>query len=361
MAGIDHMSKFVFGWRSKLNSLVGMTRSAVYDLMLSFGAPKFRGDQILNWLYRRNSCDIQMMTNLPAGFRQKLIGQDWQAYAVTVHQTHHADDGTERFLFYLSDGECVEGVYLPERDRDTVCLSSQVGCGIGCAFCATGQSGLVRNLTASEMVDSVRQISIAKSKRISHVVVMGQGEPFSNYEQLLKALEIINADYGMGLAARHITVSTAGIIPRILDFAKEKYQYNLAISLHATDNNLRDRLIPLNKKYPLEELRRAAISYTKETNRRVTLEYLMIEGINDGKSDLKGLIDFSKGWLCHINLIRYHAVPGKQWKASSTDALQYFLKELSKAGVPASLRRSRGEEVAAACGQLRQEVLKRQV
>ena len=344
-----------------MNSLVGMTRKAIYELMISFGEPKFRGDQILNWLYRSNTCEIQMMTNLPSGFRQRLVDEDWKAYALSVQQTRRAEDGTERFLFHLFDGECVEGVYLPERDRDTVCLSSQVGCGIGCAFCATGQAGLVRNLDASEMVDAVRQIGIAKSKRISHVVVMGQGEPFSNYKQLLKALEVINADYGMGLAARHITVSTAGVVPRIVDFARENHQYNLAISLHATDNYLRDGLIPLNKKYPLEELRQAAIFYTKETNRRVTLEYLMIEGVNDRQSDLKGLVEFSKGWLCHINLIRYHSVPGKQWKASSAATLQYFLKELTKAGVPASLRRSRGEEVAAACGQLRQESLNKNI
>lgn len=337
--------------------LLGMNRQDLQEWVVSKGEGRFRADQILNWLYKQNVRNIEDMTNLPAGFREKLSVGGYNAFSVQTHLSERASDQTQRFLFDLADGQTVEAVYLPEAQRHTVCLSSQVGCGMGCSFCATGQSGLVRHMTPGEMVDSVRQIGIAVSARISHVVVMGQGEPFANYNNLLRALEILNAPYAMGIAARHITVSTVGIVPRILDFAEEKNQYNLAVSLHAADDRLRERLMSINRVYPLSQLKDACLKYTERTGRRVTLEYIMLKGINDGSDDLEKLIRFSKGWLSHVNLIPFHAVPGTSWEPSSPEVMMGFLQGIKRAGVPVSMRRSRGEEVLAACGQLRQAVI----
>lgn len=337
--------------------LLGMTREEVQARIETLGEGRFRADQVLNWLFKQNVQDFEEMLNLPGSLKKRLKEEGYKAFSVHKRYSQKANDGTERFLLGLADGESVEAVYLPEDQRHTVCLSSQVGCGMGCSFCATGQSGLIRHLTPGEMVDSVRQIGIAEGVRISHVVVMGQGEPFANYDQLLHALQILNAPYALGIAARHITVSTAGIVPRILDFAEEKNQYNLAVSLHAADDVLRERLMPINRAYPLETLKEACQIYAKKTGRRVTLEYIMLEGVNDRSEDMERLIRFAKGWLSHVNLIPFHAVPDTDWQASPPETLKRFLQGLKRAGIPVSLRRSRGEEVLAACGQLRQTVL----
>ena len=334
-----------------------LTRDEMRELMRSLDAELFRADQILNWLYDRQVTDIGEMRNLPDGLRRALTERGWRAQALAVALTRSAGDGTERYLFALADGESVEGVYLPEKKRQTVCLSSQVGCAMNCRFCATGQTGFVRNLSAGEMVDAVRQIGRRKQKRISHVVVMGQGEPLANYDNLLKALEILKAPYGLNISARHISISTAGLVPQILALAKKGFQYNLAVSLHATNDELRSSLMPVNRAYPLGDLHDACREYASATGRRVTLEYIMIRGINDSRKDLEGLIAFAKGWLSHVNLIPFHSVPGSQWTASTRATIERFLDDLQRAGIPATLRRSRGEEVLAACGQLRQETI----
>lgn len=337
--------------------LLGLSLDEMKSAVSSLGESSFRAGQITNWLYKQNALTFDMMTNLPIGLRQKMAEAGWHASMVEPALTRCAPDGTTRFLFNLRDGECVEGVYLPETKRQTVCLSSQVGCGIQCAFCATGRSGLVRNLSAGEMVDSVRRIGKETTTRISHVVVMGQGEPLANFENVMKALEILNASYGLGIAARHITISTCGIVPRILELASVEQQYNLAISLHATRDELRDKLIPINRRYPLASLREVCQIYTERSGRRVTLEYIMLRGVNDAPEDLKGLIDFARGWLTHINLIPFHRVSGADFESSEPSVINRFLKALEHAGIPATTRKSRGEEVSAACGQLRQETL----
>lgn len=337
--------------------LLGLSREELAELMSSLDGSRYRADQILNWLYKKPVVDVDGMANLPTELRLRIKEAGWRAQAVTPSAVRKAADGTARFLFDLEDGHQVEGVYLPEEERQTVCLSSQVGCGIQCAFCATGRSGLVRNLTAGEMVDSVRRISMETGRRISHVVVMGQGEPLANYEPVMKALSIINAPYGLGIAARHITISTCGIIPRILELAKDGHQYNLAISLHATDNELRNKLVPINKRYPLEELRQACQKYTESSGRRITLEYILLRGVNDREADLNGLIRFARGWLTHVNLLPFNPVSGIHLEPSSPSTVRKFLAGLERAGIPATLRKSRGDEVMAACGQLRQEIM----
>lgn len=338
--------------------LLGLTAEEMRSLAATLGDKPFRAEQILNWLYKQNISAIREMTNLPEGLRRALSDNGWRAQALEIALTRCAEDGTERYLFNLADGQTVEGVYLPEKKRQTVCLSSQVGCAMNCVFCATGQTGFVRNLSVGEMVDIVRQVGKKAQERISHVVVMGQGEPLANYENLIKALEILNAPYGLGISARHISISTAGIVPRMLQMAKERLQYNLAVSLHATEDGLRSKLMPLNKAYPLKQLREACMKYAEVTGRRVTLEYIMIRGINDRPEDMEGLVRFAKGWLAHINLIPFHSVPGKAWTASTQATIKGYLAGLQNAGIPATLRRSRGEEVLAACGQLRQETIK---
>lgn len=337
--------------------LLGLTLDEMKSAVRLLGESPFRAGQICNWLYKQNALTLDVMVNLPVELRQKMAEAGWIASVVEPKLVRRASDGTTRFLFRLQDGESVEGVYLPETKRHTVCLSSQVGCGIQCAFCATGRSGMIRNLTTGEMVDSVRRIGRETKTRISHVVVMGQGEPLANYDHVMKALEIINAPYGLGIAARHITISTCGIIPRILELAEVEQQYNLAISLHATRDGLRDKLIPVNRRYPLHALREACQVYTQRSGRRITLEYIMLRDVNDHPEDLQGLIDFAKGWLTHINLIPFHKVSGAQFDSSVPSVIRHFLDTLERAGIPATMRKSRGEEVSAACGQLRQEAL----
>lgn len=334
-----------------------MTLDEMRSAVLALGESPFRAGQIAHWLYKQNALSFDVMTNLPQSLRRKMADAGWITSHVEPTLTRRAMDGTTRFLFTLRDGETVEGVYLPEAKRDTVCLSSQVGCGIQCAFCATGRSGLVRNLTVGEMVDSVRRIGKETATRISHVVVMGQGEPLANYDNVMKALAILNAPFGLGIAARHITISTSGIVPRILDLAETGQQYNLAISLHAVHDELRNKLIPINRRYPLASLREACQTYTERSGRRITLEYIMIRGVNDRLDDLRGLIDFAQGWLTHINLIPFHKVSGIDFESSAPAVIHQFRNRLEQASIPATIRKSRGEEVSAACGQLRQETL----
>ena len=250
----------------------------------------------------------------------------------------------------------MEAVYIPEQKRKTVCFSTQVGCAVGCTFCATGQQGFKRNLTAGEIVDQVRKIGLDQRTRISHAVAMGQGEPLANYAATIKALRLLNADYGLQMAARHLTVSTSGIVPAIYRLSDEELQINLALSLHATADQLRSALIPLNRTYPLAQVIQACRDYAAKTKRRVTLEYIMLAGVNDGEADLARLVDLAKGWLCHVNLIPYNPVPAAPYRPSPPRTRQRFLGFLQKHGVAASIRQERGAEVNAACGQLRQHL-----
>ncbi|HEY8392957.1 MAG TPA: 23S rRNA (adenine(2503)-C(2))-methyltransferase RlmN [Capillibacterium sp.] len=325
-------------------------------LLGELGQPPYRARQLLDWVYKKGTDDFKAMSNLPAALQNCLAELGWRVGPLTVAGSREAGDGTKKYLFRLPDGLTVEAVYIPEEKRKTVCFSTQVGCAVGCLFCATGQQGFQRNLTVGEMVDQVRKIGQDRKTRITHVVAMGQGEPLANYDRTLKAIRLFNADYGLKLAARHITVSTSGIVPAIYRLAGEELQLNLALSLHATDDQLRSRLVPMNRTYPLAQVMKACRDYAARTKRRVTLEYIMIEGVNDGEADLRRLVELTRGWLCHVNLIPYNPVPTVPFRPSPPRIRQHFLRTLEASKVAASIRQERGGEIEAACGQLRQQL-----
>lgn len=333
-------------------NLKGLSHRELQDYLISLGFPKYRGDQIFGWLYRRKACDWDEMTDLPKELRKVFQDNGVSLDCLSLDSQLRADDGTIKFLFVLEDGETVESVYLPETQRQTVCFSTQVGCGMGCLFCATGQRGMVRNLSPAEIIDQPVQISRIIGSRISSLVAMGQGEPLLNYDSLLKAIRIINDPRGMGIGARHITISTCGIIPGIEKLADEQLQVNLAVSLHAADNELRDYLMPINRKYPLDQLIEACRFYLAHTNRRITFEYTLIDGVNDRPVDLMNLIRLLSGMLCHVNLIPFNPIPNSKLRRSKEERIGEFAAGLKQAHIETTIRKERGSELAAACGQL---------
>ncbi len=315
------------------------------------GIPGYRAKQIFTWIYEKNVSDWAEMTNLPSELRHKL-GEQLSLGCLAVVEEDGSADGMVKYLFELADKKTVESVYLPEGDRHTVCFSTQVGCPMGCSFCATGQNGLLRNLTAGEIIDQIQRIAKFSGHIITNLVAMGQGEPLLNYDQLLKAIRILNDPAGLKLGARRITISTCGIVPGILKLIDEKIQVNLAVSLHAPNDKLREKLMPVNRSYPLKDLLEACKIYIRQTGRRITFEYTLIRGVNDREEDLEQLIALLKGMLCHVNLIPFNPVPGSEWVRSNPRQIQWFLAELNRAQIEATVRKERGSAVSAACGQL---------
>lgn len=336
--------------------ILGMTLQEVEELVTNLGQPRYRAQQMMKWVYKQGIDDFEGMSNLPFAFQRQLLEIGLVTSVLTEDAAQQAPDGTKKYLFRLQDGLNVESVFIPEERRRTVCFSTQAGCAVGCVFCATGQKGFHRNLTTAEIVDQVRSIGIEQKTRITHAVAMGQGEPLVNYVATLKAIKLLNAEYGLGIAARHLTLSTSGVVPAIYRLAEEEIQLNLAISLHATRDQLRSKLIPLNRTYPLSVLMQAGRSYAESTKRRVTLEYIMINGVNDGEEDLNGLLTITAGWLCHVNLIPYNSIPGARYRPSAATTIRRFFKTLQRHNVAVSIRQERGAEVEAACGQLRQRL-----
>ena len=332
--------------------LIGETLEQLEKVMEKWGHPLYRARQITVLLYQRGARDFSELTNIPSSLRRQLQEAGWRLPSVHIRTAFEAKDGTKRYLFRLIDGREVEGVFIPEQKRKTVCFSTQVGCGMGCAFCATGQQGFSRNLTAGEIIDQVLSIGLERDIRISNVVAMGQGEPLANYEQVLKAVRIINADYGLGIAARRLTISTCGLVPAIHRLAAEELQINLAVSLHCANDVKRNELVPVNRSYSLGVLHQACVDYAEATGRRVTLEYIMIKDVNDSQDDLNKLIEFSRGWLCHINLIPFNPIPDRTFESSPMKRIHYFNQVLKENGIASSIRQERGAEIAAACGQL---------
>lgn len=333
-------------------NLKGLSLQELQDCLTDLGLPKYRGKQIYAQMYRRQVCTWEEMTDLPKELHRVFQEKGISLGCLSLVSQVRADDGTTKYLFRLDDGETVESVYLPEAHRHTVCLSTQVGCGMGCLFCATGQRGMIRNLNPGEIVDQPLRISRMTGTRISNLVIMGQGEPLLNYPSLLKAIGIINDPQGLGIGSRHITISTCGIVPGIKKLAAEPFQVNLAVSLHAADDDLRDYLMPINRKYPLKQLIEACRFYLSRTNRRITFEYTLIDGINDRQSDLENLIRLLSGMLCHVNLIPFNPIPNSRFSRSKEERIREFAAGLKQAHIEATIRKERGSELAAACGQL---------
>lgn len=322
------------------------------DFFKGLDIPGYRARQIYAWVYHKNVCDWDLMTNLPRNLRQTLRDQNISLGCLKVAATEGAPDGTIKYLFELTDGQTVESVFLPDDHRYTVCFSTQVGCSMGCRFCATGQNGLRRNLTAAEIVDQPLRVSKLSGVTITNLVAMGQGEPLLNYGALLKGIRILNHPEGLGLGARRMTISTCGIVPGILKLSNEMVQVNLAVSLHAADDRLRGELMPIARKYPLAELMAACKTYLEQTGRRITFEYTLMDGVNDRPDDLANLIRLLQGMLCHVNLIPFNPVPGTPFTRSPLPVVRRFAAELNRAHIETTIRKERGTILTAACGQL---------
>lgn len=329
-----------------------------YDELVSclkeLSQPAFRAKQVFEWLYGKFVQDYEEMTNLPSALRAQLAIEH-PLYVPTVLEEAVSSDGTRKYLLSYHDGVVVETVAIPSRsgERLTVCFSTQAGCPMACSFCATGKEGLIRNLTPGEIADQILVVQKKMDRRVTNVVGMGQGEPFLNYQNVLAALRIINHPKGLGIGARHICVSTCGVIPGIDAFSDEPEQFTLAVSLHAARQDVRLALMPKTTAFPLDDLKEHLERYIAKTNRRVTFEYIMIKEVNDTGSDLDALLSFCGGLLCHINLIPINAIPESPFKPSDPETVDKWIAAINKAGIEATLRDSRGSDIAGACGQLK--------
>ncbi|MDH4136670.1 MAG: 23S rRNA (adenine(2503)-C(2))-methyltransferase RlmN [Anaerolineae bacterium] len=348
-------------------ALLDLTRAQLRELLTSWGEPSFRADQVWGWLYRSLVSDFNQMRNLPKELRARLRQVAHLQTLTPLAESVSADELTCKVLFALRDGETIESVFMRYERRHTVCVSIQVGCPIGCPFCATGQSGFTRDLTAGEIVEQVlyfaRHLTGEQGRRtkdegqgISNVVLMGMGEPLLNYETTWQAIETLNDAQGFGLGARRITLSTAGVVPGIQRLSREKLQVGLAVSLHAPSDRLRDRLVPLNRRYPLHQLMAACRDYEQHTGRRVTFEYALMEGINDSLEQAQRLGRLLQGLTCHVNLIPLNPTVGSPYQPSSRKMALAFQRELERQKIPTTMRVGRGIDIQAGCGQLRGKI-----
>ena len=329
-----------------------LSRDEVAQAIKDKGLPSFRTKQLLEWLYKRGAKSYDTMSNLPKSLRDSLELQH-PLYSPTIIDRQISSDGTQKLLLGFHDGIVAETVGIPSADgRLTVCCSSQAGCAMGCDFCATGKGGFKRNLSCGEIVDQVLLIQESFGKRVSNIVVMGQGEPFLNFDNTVEALRICNDSRLLNIGARRITVSTCGIIDGIARFATVSEQFTLAVSLHAAIQETRNRLMPGVRQQPLKELRTALQEYIDRTNRRVTFEYALIKDVNDGPEDLQALLAFCKGLLCHVNIIPLNEISEAKYHPTSQATLSKWCKTLNDQGIEASIRMSRGSDIAGACGQL---------
>lgn len=330
-----------------------LTLEELQDLVKELGQPAFRAKQLNEWIHDKNVCSFVEMTNLPAALREKL--SERFSFNVPVELVKQVSrDGSRKYLLQFSDGVSVETVGMPNRNKLAVCISSQAGCAMGCAFCATGLAGLSRSLTAQEMVDQVLHVARDFGERVTSVVFMGQGEPFANFDATVQALRILNDPDGLAIGARHLTVSTCGVIPGIRRFAELPEQFTLAISLHSAIQGTRNQLMPGVKKYTLLRLHEAIQLYVEKTGRRPTYEFAMIDGINDTNPEMQALVDFCAGTLCHVNLIQLNNIPDSPFRPSPIEKVESLQRRLTMHGVETTIRNSRGSDIDAACGQLKQ-------
>ncbi len=334
-----------------MKNIYGETHQQLEQYFLDLGEKKFKATQVFGWLYEKRVSSFEEMSNVKKSVIQSLQ-QDYVMEPLKIMDIL-TDVDVHKYLFQLSDGEKVEAVLMKHDYGNSICVSTQVGCNMGCTFCESGRLKKRRNLEAYEMVLQLLMVEEHLGERISHVVLMGIGEPFDNYENVMKFIDIINHPKGMAIGARHITISTCGIIPKIKEFMKEKRQVNLAISLHAPNDTLRSRLMPINKAYPLTELIPVLKEYVDETHRRLTFEYIMLKGINDQKVHAIELAKLLRGINCYVNLIPYNETSHIEYEKSSKERILQFYDTLKKEKINVTIRREFGSKVMAACGQLR--------
>ncbi len=335
-------------------NLKSMTLPELSALLKEMGQPAFRAKQLYTWLHR-GVRSYEEMTNLPGALRAELA-EKYPIHAPTVLRRQESQkDGTIKYLWQLSDGNCVETVLMRYHYGNTVCISTEVGCRMGCAFCASTIGGLVRKLEPFEMLDEVLFTQVDSGLPISHIVLMGIGEPLDNFDNVMRFLELVNSPEGMNISMRHISLSTCGLVPRIDELAKLKLQLTLSVSLHAPNDRVRNTIMPVNKAYPTQELLDACRRYYAETSRRISFEYAMIDGVNDSVEDARELISRLRGLPAHFNLIPLNHVEESPLKPSSKAAVALFQKTLEDAGIPATVRRTLGGDIDASCGQLRRK------
>ncbi|WP_432290623.1 23S rRNA (adenine(2503)-C(2))-methyltransferase RlmN [Olsenella uli] len=340
---------------NQVRDLKSMTKGELMALMESLGQPAFRVKQVEDWIWTKNAKSFDDMTNLPKSLRAQL-SESLALGGVEEVARQVSDDGSRKYLLRLPDGVTVECVGMPSGKKLAVCVSTQAGCAMGCAFCATGGAGFTRSLTASEIYDQVMHVRDDFNTRVTSVVFMGQGEPFMNYDNTLAALRKLNDPEGAGIGARHLTVSTCGVIPMIRKFSREPEQFTLAVSLHSAVQKTRNLLMPGVKKYSLLNLYTVMGEYVDRTGRRPTYEYALIGGVNDTRDEMAALCDFCKDTLAHVNIIQLNDVPGSKLKPSTEKRAEDFVNALAHVGVEATIRNSRGSDIDAACGQLKQRI-----
>ncbi len=335
-----------------MKNIYDLTLDDLKKYFISIGLKPFRAIQVYEWLYRFHVRSFDLMTNIKKEVIEHLK-QDFEIklYEVVDHQK--SADGTEKFLFRLQDGNLIESVLMRHNYGTSICVTSEVGCNMGCAFCASGMKKKLRNLSAGEMVLQLESVYEVIKEKISHIVVMGIGEPFDNYQNVINFLHIVNEPHGLEIGSRHISVSTCGLVPMIYEYAKEDLQSNLAISLHAPNNEIRVQIMPINKAYRIEELVKAISDYIIATNRRVTIEYILIDGLNDSIKCANELADLLHGLNVYINLIPYNEVKEKPFKRSKKEQMRKFYDTLKKRSMNVTLRLEQGADIDAACGQLR--------
>ena len=341
-------------------AFAGQTLDSLTDVLGKLGHKPYRARQILDWVYRRKVADFSGMTDLPAGLRAQLAGEFPAGRLEQVRMSGSADT-TRKFLFRLPDGQFIESVFIPASpalygetsDRRTLCVSTQVGCAYGCKFCASGLRGWKRNLAPGEITSQVFRVEQITGERADNIVFMGMGEPLANYGNLATAIEILNAPWGFEIGARHITVSTSGLAPEIRKLAEHPVPVRLAISLHGATDEVRGQIMPVNKKYPLKELFDACAYFASRRKQKLAFEYILIAGVNDSPEQARLLASHARRLDAKVNLIPYNTVEGLPWERPTVDRQQQFVRALRAGGVVATIRREKGGDIDAACGQLR--------
>ena len=355
---------------NRLNSIVSAptrvdVKSLHLDELRGIAQPFYRAGQITDWLYKKRVNSFAEMTDLPQALRAKLA-HDFSFDKIDFFRVLGSTDTTRKFLFRLSDGNLIESVLIPASpalyglpsDRRTICLSTQVGCAYGCKFCASGLDGWKRNLRPDEIVNQIMAVEEQSGERIDNIVFMGMGEPLANYDNLMRAIQIINAPWGISIGARHITISTSGLVPQIRKLAEQPLQIRLAVSLHGATDDVRSSIMPVNRKYNLSALLEACRYFTSRKKQQITFEYILIAKVNDSEEQARELAKHARALEAKVNLIPYNKVEGLDWARPSTDRQKRFLAVLRAAGVRATLRREKGDDIAAACGQLRLQTQK---
>jgi 23S rRNA (adenine2503-C2)-methyltransferase len=340
----------------KKTDLKNLAPSEMEQVIAPYGKERYRTTQILKWLYKEGVHSVDEMTNLPKRFRQAL-DEVSVISSLDTRRVEEAKDGTKKFLFELADGNCIESVLIPDKKRLTLCLSTQVGCALGCRFCLTGKKGLVRNLTVSEILNQVLAVreTLSGKASLTNIVLMGMGEPLANYENVLKAARLMTNPDAFKFSSRRVTLSTAGLLPELEALARERISFRLAVSLNATDDETRSQVMPINRRYPLKELLEVCRHFPLRPRARITFEYVMLEGINDSLQDARKLVKLLRGIPSKINLIPLNEAPGIPFRRPADETVRQFQKILMAGGLAAIVRSSKGAEISAACGQLQGE------